>query len=69
MAAMCDTCKIIIRWQATVVDGKTYCCPGCARGGPCNCDYDNLPQEDNPAALTLRRERLEDADHNGARDP
>jgi hypothetical protein len=41
---VCTTCGIVIRWQPTIVEGKTYCCPGCAEGGPCQCDYDNLPQ-------------------------
>ena len=40
---MCANCGIVIRWQPTIVDGKTYCCLGCARGGPCECDYENLP--------------------------
>jgi hypothetical protein len=41
---VCTTCGIIIRWQPTIVEGKAYCCLGCADGGPCECDYDNLPQ-------------------------
>jgi hypothetical protein len=41
---VCATCGIVIRWQPTIVEGKAYCCPGCAEGGPCACDYDNLPQ-------------------------
>ncbi len=40
----CANCGIVIHWQPTLVDDKTYCCPGCAEGGPCACDYDNLPQ-------------------------
>lgn len=40
---VCATCGIVIRWQPTIVDGRTYCCLGCAQGGPCKCDYDNLP--------------------------
>jgi hypothetical protein len=41
---LCKTCGIVIRWQPTFVEGKAYCCPGCAGGGPCECDYDNLPE-------------------------
>ena len=41
---ICTTCGIVIRWQPTTVEGKAYCCLGCAEGGPCECDYDNLPQ-------------------------
>jgi hypothetical protein len=35
----CANCDIDILWPPTVVKGKTYCCTGCAAGGPCNCDY------------------------------
>jgi hypothetical protein len=50
----CHTCGIIIRWQPTIVEGRTYCCLGCAEGGPCECDYDNLPQEKEANALVRR---------------
>ncbi len=52
---ICTNCRIMIRWQPTIVDGKPYCCLGCAQGGPCECDYDNLPQRDGSNALVLRR--------------
>jgi len=39
----CANCGIVIRWQPTILDGRIYCCLGCAQGGPCECDYDNLP--------------------------
>jgi hypothetical protein len=42
-AKVCANCGIAIQWQPTIVVGKTYCCLGCAHGGPCECDYDNLP--------------------------
>jgi len=51
---VCQNCGIIIRWQPTIIEGKTYCCLGCAQGGPCECDYDNLPQKDESNALVLR---------------
>ena len=35
----CANCDIEILWPPTVMHGKTYCCTGCAAGGPCNCDY------------------------------
>ena len=41
---VCTTCGIVIRWQPTIVERKAYCCLGCANGGACECDYDNLPQ-------------------------
>ncbi len=50
---VCANCGIVIRWQPTIVDGKTYCCLGCAQGGPCECDYDNLPQPGEMRAMML----------------
>jgi len=38
-AIRCANCDIDILWAPTIVQGKTYCCTGCAAGGPCNCDY------------------------------
>ncbi len=35
----CASCDIEILWPPVIVQGKTYCCTGCARGGPCSCDY------------------------------
>ncbi len=35
----CANCDIEILWSPVVVEGKTFCCTGCAAGGPCNCDY------------------------------
>jgi hypothetical protein len=35
----CANCDIEFFWSPTVVQGKVYCCSGCAAGGPCNCDY------------------------------
>jgi hypothetical protein len=26
-----------------MIDGHSYCCLGCAMGGPCSCDYSDLP--------------------------
>ena len=53
----CETCGIVIRWQPTIVGDKTYCCLGCAQGGPCECDYDNLPRPDEMNALVVRAPR------------
>ena len=38
-AHFCANCDIEFFWPPTVVQGKVYCCTGCAAGGPCNCDY------------------------------
>jgi len=35
----CASCDIEILWPPVIVQGKTYCCTGCAAGGPCSCDY------------------------------
>jgi hypothetical protein len=35
----CANCDIEFQWPPTIVRGKTYCCTGCANGGPCCCDY------------------------------
>jgi hypothetical protein len=52
---VCATCGIVIRWQATIVDGRAYCCLGCAQGGPCKCDYDNLPLPDQINPMVLQK--------------
>lgn len=44
MNPVCANCGIEIHWQPTIVDGQAYCCLGCALGGPCSCDYSNLPR-------------------------
>lgn len=62
---ICANCGISIRWQATIVDGAVYCCMGCVHGGPCECDYDNLPQKEDTKPVVLhgvRRHRDSSAD-------
>jgi hypothetical protein len=54
---VCANCGIEIGWQATVVDGRLYCCLGCAMGGPCTCDYSNLPRLGESRALVYCRSR------------
>lgn len=39
----CANCDIEIEWGPTILRGTTFCCEGCARGGPCSCDYSDLP--------------------------
>ena len=51
MKPICANCGIAIDWQPTIVDGRTYCCLGCAEGGPCTCDYSNLPRIGESRAL------------------
>jgi hypothetical protein len=51
MSTHCVNCGISIEWQPTIINGRTYCCLGCSRGGPCECDYALLPREADSAAL------------------
>ncbi len=37
---LCANCGLEIDWEPVVAEGRTYCCGGCARGGPCYCSYD-----------------------------
>lgn len=39
----CANCGLEFGWQPTWSGGRQFCCPGCAEGGPCNCDYARLP--------------------------
>ena len=52
MQVICANCGIKIRWQPTIIEEKTYCCWGCSQGGPCTCDYSNLPLSTDSVALT-----------------
>jgi len=56
---VCANCGIVIQWQPTIVDGVKYCCPGCAMGGPCDCDYDNLPPPGGTNPIVLQADRLQ----------
>lgn len=38
-ALRCANCDIEILWTPTIRARQTYCCVGCADGGPCTCDY------------------------------
>jgi hypothetical protein len=53
---MCANCGIVIRWQPTIVDDRLFCCLGCAEGGPCECDYDNLPEPGQTKAMVLQKD-------------
>jgi len=56
---VCANCGIVIVWQPTIVEGVSYCCPGCTQGGPCNCDYDNLPHPGKPHPIVLQEDRVQ----------
>ncbi len=51
MKMICANCGIEFDWEPTIVNGKTYCCIGCSEGGPCTCDYGNLPRPDDHTVL------------------
>ena len=36
----CANCGVEIPWRPSLHRGETYCCGGCAQGGPCYCSYD-----------------------------
>jgi hypothetical protein len=55
---VCVNCGIVIRWQPTLVEGRPYCCLGCTRGGPCECDYDNLPEPGAMHAMAPRQPEM-----------
>jgi len=55
MEDICANCGIRIVWQPTIVDGSAYCCLGCAMGGPCTCDYSNLPSLGEFRAIACER--------------
>ena len=39
-AVRCANCGVEIPWRPAVHHGRSYCCGGCAQGGPCYCSYD-----------------------------
>ena len=38
---ICATCELEIVGPATVRGGRSFCCAGCAVGGPCICSYES----------------------------
>ena len=36
----CACCDIELTGSPLMVDGKPFCCAGCAGGGPCICTYE-----------------------------
>jgi chaperonin GroES len=40
---VCVNCAIAFGWQPVRRHDETFCCEGCAAGGPCTCDYAALP--------------------------
>lgn len=55
MNLVCENCEEPLTGPPHYHDGRVYCCPGCAAGGPCTCTYQQAaapPTElfDEPAA-------------------
>lgn len=38
-ALVCASCEMELAGTGVVVAGRSYCCKGCAEGGPCVCTY------------------------------
>jgi hypothetical protein len=38
---VCATCELEVPWTPVRYGNDTYCCHGCAAGGPCSCSYDD----------------------------
>ena len=54
---LCANCGLEISWPPAVVDGNSYCCGGCALGGPCYCSYDSIgaaPSLDQMQSRSIR---------------
>jgi hypothetical protein len=54
----CANCEIAVHWLPMLVDGKPYCCAGCADGGPCTCDYSRLPGVRERYAIVLHHSQI-----------
>ncbi len=56
----CANCGLEIGWEPIVLEGRAYCCGGCACGGPCYCSYDlpedGLPPRWQPEKLDSRKD-------------
>jgi hypothetical protein len=43
--SLCATCELEVPWTPVQRGSQTFCCAGCAAGGPCTCSYDNPKTE------------------------
>ena len=50
---ICDQCGMRYDWPGVEVDGRVYCCAGCASGGPCTCDRTFVTDADLAADDTV----------------
>ena len=49
----CASCEILLTGQPVWFMDETYCCRGCAEGGPCMCSYEADLADDGVANLGL----------------
>ncbi len=64
-AQRCANCDIAFGWPAVRgPTGQSFCCAGCAAGGPCTCAYDEVwermasatrPADRSPAGAHVRQ--------------
>ncbi len=47
----CANCEADFAWLPLVHHGLSFCCPGCAVGGPCSCSYEEHPRPAVSGAL------------------
>ena len=59
-ALHCANCDIEILWSPTIVQGKAFCCTGCAAGGPCNCDYSQYRSVNIEGTIHYMPEKVSD---------
>jgi hypothetical protein len=49
----CASCELVLTGPPVYYMDETYCCTGCAHGGPCICTYDADVAEDGVSGLGL----------------
>jgi hypothetical protein len=57
----CFSCDIELSGEPLMAAGRTYCCSGCAGGGPCSCTYEVrsvIPTTNGHTDPVLTRELL-----------
>jgi hypothetical protein len=53
---ICANCELEVPWTPVQRGGNTFCCAGCALGGPCSCSYDNFDYSDASSNRLSTRE-------------
>ena len=63
---VCDGCFAEFDWPQTDFEDESYCCRGCADGGPCACSYGSPPVDAVPGTdgeLADEGDQAEDSQH------